>query len=226
MAWRKIKCTKSSGQKRSEFCLHLSWVQKPLALAWGLLLTIVVTSPISHCLWTSASFARKESSDTSQHPSCGHEMGWGQDTTHVIHGSIWELEVLFAFKSTFPIRTLLVPSIPLGGVLTHELLGKNGNGGDWSEFGKHVRKVSFLFLQDFLKPLLCYVVLWITTKAWGYLTKPSFYQRLSCLFFNWLYHTACRILVPWSGTEPLALSSASPESWPSGRLGLPEMILL
>ena len=126
MAWRKIKCTKSPGQKRSEFSLHLSWVQKSLALAWGLLLTIVVTSPISHCLWTSASPAWKESSDASWHPSCGHEMGWGWDATQVICGSVrLRLEVPFAFKSTSPVRTLLVPSVPLGGMLTHGLLGKN-----------------------------------------------------------------------------------------------------
>ena len=75
-------------------------------------------------------------------------MRWGLDAMLVAHGSLWDLEVILAFKSTFPVRTLLVPSFPQGGMLTWDLLGKKGNGAIGVSLENfYVKKVGFLFCR-------------------------------------------------------------------------------
>lgn len=80
------------------------------------------------------------------------------DAMLVAHGSIWDLEVILTFKSTFPIRNLLVPSFPQGGMLTWDLLAKKGNraiGVSLENF--YVKKVGFLFCRT--SQNLYYVIL-------------------------------------------------------------------
>lgn len=72
--------------------------------------------------------------------------------------SIWELWVSLAFKNICPVEPMLALSSPQGRLLTCGWLGKKGLEAMVcsSEFGKlYVKKVRFLFLQDFSEPLLC-----------------------------------------------------------------------
>lgn len=72
--------------------------------------------------------------------------------------SIWELWGSLAFKNTCPAEPMLALSSPQGRVLTCGRLGKKGLEEMVcpSELGKlYVKKVRFLFLQDFWEPLLC-----------------------------------------------------------------------
>lgn len=82
------------------------------------------------------------------------------------HICMWPIDplatvVILTSKSTFPLRTLLAPRIPQGGLLTCDVLVKGGWGRLCIQLSLEnlcVKNVRFLFCKT-SEPLLCYVVL-------------------------------------------------------------------
>lgn len=127
--------------------------------------------------WPKPSLHKKKAVTLAGLPAEGAICGGGWTLYACSPQVIWELEVIFAFKCTFPVRILVgsqhSPS---------DLLGKKRNGGDcayrwvWKTFVW--KKISFL--QNFQNPyvILCRESPW--KASWDYLIKLLFCQRLSC----------------------------------------------